>query len=221
MRVNKAILKLSMPALAVALLFTACSKSEELPPPPPSPSPEKSESSKPSPSTATVPSPKPAATVAPSVTSVPSTTAAAPTGTPSQVADALETVYIANPDFTARVDTIYKLTDEGTPEAIASLGRLFHAEKDPDLKTEILDSLFDVDGQDERKAALLSAGAGADQAKEVRLSAIDGLEDVDAKYALPILQALASDPDEEIRDAAKDAIEMLQPVQPTQPAQAK
>lgn len=222
MRDNKAIMKLSVPVLAVALLITACTKTEEQPPAPPQSSSATSDSDKPSAPAATVPSSKPAAPVAPTVTSAPSTPAPAPSGSSAQVAASLETAYITNPEFSARVETIYKLTDAGTPEAITSLGRLFHMEKDPDLKTEILDSLFDVDGQDERKAALLSAGAGADQPKEVRMSAIDGLEDVDAKYALPILQALTSDPDEEIRDAAKDAIEMLQAEpSPAQPAHVK
>ena len=231
MRNNEAILKLSVPALAVALLIAACSKKEELPPTPPEPSPAtSSDTAKPTPSAATAPSTKSAVPVAPPVTSapstptvVPSTSATAPSGSPAQIAASIEAAYISNPEFTVRVDNIYKLTDEGSPQAIASLGRLFHMERDPDLKTEILDSLFDVDGLDEQKAALLAAGAGADQPKEVRLSAIDGLEDVDPKYARPILQALASDPDEEIRDAAKDALEMLdtEPIQSIQPTQAK
>lgn len=132
---------------------------------------------------------------------------------------AMENAYVSNPDFSARVETIYKLADTGTPAAISSLGRLFHMERDPDLKTEILDSLFDIDGQDEAKAALLAAGAGADQPKEVRQSAIDGLEDVKPEVALPILRALTGDPDEEIRESARDSIEMLQEQQanPAQP----
>jgi hypothetical protein len=123
---------------------------------------------------------------------------------------ALENAYLANTEFPQRVENIYKITDLGTPEAIAALGRLFQAEKEVDLKTEILDSLFDIDGLDDKKAALLAAGAGADQPKDVRESAIDGLTDLAPKYALPILQALVSDQDQEIRDLAKDAIEQLQ-----------
>jgi len=221
MRDHNVILKLLAPALVVALLITACSKSEEHAPAPPQPAPAATDSTQPAPAAAAVPSSKPVEAVAPTAQPTPLTPVTTPSGGAAQVAASLEAAYIANPEFGARVETIYKLTDASTPEAIASLGRLFHMEKDPELKTEILDSLFDIDGQDERKAALLAAGAGADQPKEVRLSAIDGLEDVDAKYALPILQAMASDPDEEIREAAKDAIEMLQPAVPAQPAQAK
>jgi hypothetical protein len=193
-------IKKILTTLAVAVLIAGCSKQEEAPPPA-SPKTEQPKSAAPA-TTA-----KPAA-VAPTGTVPPP--AVTTSGTPAQEAAALETAYVSNPDFSARVETIYKLTDSGTPEAIASLGRLFHMEKDNDLKTEILDALFDIDGQDEKKAALLAAGAGADQPKDVRESAIDGLEDIDAKHALPILQALATDPDEEIRDLAKDAIESLQ-----------
>jgi HEAT repeat protein len=91
-----------------------------------------------------------------------------------------------------------------------ALGGLFQTEKDNDLKTEILDSLFDIDGQEDRKAALLAVGAGSDQAKDVRQSAIDGLSNLDPKVAIPILQSLAGDPDPDIRELAKDTIDQLQ-----------
>jgi HEAT repeat protein len=127
-----------------------------------------------------------------------------------QAVSSLESDYRSNTDFSSRVDVVYKLSDIGTSEALATLGRLFHLETDNDLRVEILDSLFDIDGLDDKKIAILAAGAGADQVKDVREAAIDGLTDVDPQRAIPILQALLSDPDEEIRDAAKDAIEQLQ-----------
>jgi HEAT repeat protein len=216
MRVNRTFLKLT-PVLLATALITACSKTEQA-----MPAPDKSAPAQSAPAAAPTAA-QPAMTPTPAHTPQFSATPAATTSvSPAQEAMVLENAYIATPDFSARVETIYKLTDAATPEAIASLGRLFHMEKDPELKTEILDSLFDIDGQDERKAALFAAGAGSDQPKEVRQSAIDGLEDVEAKYALPILQALTTDPDEDIRDAAKDAIESLQAAPPTPtPAQHK
>lgn len=140
----------------------------------------------------------------------------APTGKPPRATDPalhaqmLETDYINKPDFSERVRIIYKLADSGTPEALASLGRIFHMEKDEDLKVEVLDSLFDIDGQDQSKAALLAQGAGPDQHRDVRESAIDGLTDIDPQIALPILKALANDPDPEIRELVRDAIEQVQ-----------
>jgi hypothetical protein len=202
---------LTFNAIALASLLAACSKTEEQPPAPSAPPAKKVESAKPAASVpAAVPSAvesKVAAAAQPAMTK---------SSGSSQLAASLENAYISNPDFSARVETIYKLADAGTPEAISSLGRLFHMEKDPDLKTEILDSLFDIDGQDESKAALLAAGAGTDQPKDVRQSAIEGLEDVKPEIALPILKALASDPDPDISEAAKDSLETVQE-QPAQP----
>jgi hypothetical protein len=217
MRDIQKILKLAVPVLAVAVLAAACTKTEETPPTPA----EQGAPAKPAPTpSVSTPTHSPSAATASQPTAAP---VATPTGNPAQEAAVIENAYVANPEFSARVENIYKLTDAGTPEAISVLGRLFQMEKDPELRTEILDSLFDIDGQDERKAALFAAGAASNQPKEVRQSAVDGLEDIDAKYALPILQSLTTDPDEDIRDAAKDAIESLQavPATPAAPAQMK
>jgi HEAT repeat protein len=192
--------------LATLILgLAACSKQEESAPAAPSPAPatppQKVEPAKPS---------TPAVAPAPSKAPFNAQASLESSENPAQAAAALENAYTSNQDFTARVETIYKLSDAGTPQALAALGRLFHMEKDPDLKTEILDSLFDIDGQDEGKAALLAAGAGSDQPKDVRQSAIDGLEDVKPEIAMPILKTLTSDPDPDISEAAKDALESLQ-----------
>lgn len=199
------ILRSMLATTLVAVLAVACGKKEEEAPPVVTPVAPKQ-------ATQTTQSTRPAATVA--------TTKPAKQGNDIQPlvqhdaddapnVSALEASYVAKPEFTDRVQIIYKLSDAGTPDAIYALGRLFHAEKDPDLKVEIMDSLFDIDGQDDKKVALLAAGAGPDQPKDVRESAIDGLGDVDAQYALPILKPLANDPDEEIREQAKDAIEQF------------
>ncbi len=202
MRPMQKLLSRCAPALAAAVL-AACSKQEKTSTPPPEPPPTMSQP-------APVAPPPASPTAKPSATATNTGPTPARSANPAEEAAALERQYISNPDFSSRVETIYKLTDAGTPEAIASLGRLFQMEKDNDLKTEILDSLFDIDGQDNNKAAILAFAVTSGQPKEVRESAIDALEDIDAKYALPILQGLLADPDEEIRDAAKDAIEMLQ-----------
>jgi hypothetical protein len=216
--------KLALPAFLSVAILIGCSKTEEEPAPPVTPPVKKStpapptDSVKPKPTTPAVrPTVPPSKSVMPPLTKP--VAPPAPTLSPAEAAReiaALESTYVATPDFSKRVQTIYKISDLGTPEAITVLGRLFHQEKDSDLKTEVIDSLFDIDGLDERKIAILTAGAGADQPKNVRESAIDALGDIEAKYALPILQSLASDPDEDIRDAAKDQIEMLQAEQALQ-----
>jgi hypothetical protein len=123
---------------------------------------------------------------------------------------AQETSYQTNTEFAAKVEAIFKISDIGSPGSLTALGRLFAQEKDPELRAELLAALGDIQGLDERKAALLAAGAAADQPRNVRQAAIDGLTLIDAKRSLPLLQALSSDADEEIREAAKDAIQIVQ-----------
>ena len=207
MQRSRMMYRLFVPALAAALMFSACSK--EAPQPERSPAAPRPEVSK------SVEAPQAAETPSTNVTiagpSVPPPLAPAEPSaeTALEVAE-LEKAYVSNTAFTARVQLIYKLTDVDTAEAVGALGRCFQLEKDPNLRIEVLDSLSDIDGLDDQKVAILAAGASADQPQEVRESAIDGLTDIDPKKALPILQALLSDPDEDIRDATKDAIESVQ-----------
>lgn len=125
-----------------------------------------------------------------------------------QIAD-MEGAYHSSTDFSTRIDAMYRISDVNSAEAVSALGRLFAFEKDPELKTEILDALSDVEGQDSGKVAILAAAAGTDQAKDVRQSAIDGLTNIDPQRALPILQGMVSDSDSDISDAAKDAVEQV------------
>ena len=122
----------------------------------------------------------------------------------------METSYQTNTEFAAKVEAIFKISDVGSPGSLTALGRLFAQEKDPELRAELLAALGDIQGLDERKAALLAAGAAADQPRQVRQAAIDGLTLIDPKRALPLLQALSTDADEEIREAAKDGIQIVQ-----------
>jgi HEAT repeat protein len=125
-----------------------------------------------------------------------------------QIAD-MELAYHSSTDFSTRIDAMYRISDLNSADAVSALGRLFDFEKDPELKTEILDALSDVEGQDAGKVAILAAAAGTDQAKDVRQSAIDGLTNIDPQRALPILQGMVTDSDSDISDAAKDAVEQV------------
>ena len=57
---------------------------------------------------------------------------------------------------------------------------------------------------------MLTMGARQGLPNEVRQSAIDGLIDLDDQRVIPVLNGLLNDPDEEIREGAKDALEMIQ-----------
>jgi hypothetical protein len=197
--------------LAAAVTLTGCKKPTEETAPAPAPTTTK----KAAPPPRVTPPVTTGATVKPSTQPKPVIAVTVPESSPAEAAKiiaAAEKGYSALPDFSAKVGAIYKIAETGGAGAVESLGRLFQAEKDAELRVEIVDSLFDIDEQDQLKVALLSAAAAADQPQDVRESAIDALTDIDSKHALPILQALASDPNEDIREAAKDGIEILKAI---------
>jgi len=136
----------------------------------------------------------------------------------------LENEYENATDFQKRVTLIYEISanDDG-PAVIDTLAHLFLNEKDQELKVEMVNSLSDVDGQNDKKLAILSTALQADQPKDVRLEAIDGMGDAQDKRGIQILQGYLNDPDEEVKESAQDTIEQLQsvPETPPQPAQAQ
>jgi type IV secretory pathway VirB10-like protein len=126
----------------------------------------------------------------------------------------LESDYQNTQDFQKRVVILYDLSSTESPETIDVIARLFLNEKDQELKVELINSLMDVEGQHDKKLAILSNAVRSDQPKDVRLEAIDGMADAEDRRAIQILQAFTNDPDEEIRDAVKDTIEQLQAMAP-------
>ena len=127
----------------------------------------------------------------------------------------LEKDYLANTNREDRLDLMMDITDWPGPETVKVLTRLFQAETDAELRVDLLDSLLSIDGSVDEKLAMLALGAAKGQPTEVRQSAIDGLIDLEDQRVIPILNGLLNDPDEEIREGAKDALEMLQTPTPT------
>jgi hypothetical protein len=160
-----------------------------------------------------------------SVTAAPPTAAVPlPEDSPAEAAAEVkqyETDYQNTPDFQKRVVIIYNLSSVESPNAVDAIGRLFLNEKDKELKIELVNSLLDIDGQTDKKLAILSTAVRGDQPKEVRLEGIDGMGDTEDKRAVQILQGMLTDPDQDIIEAAKDTIDQLQPdvAQPQAPAQ--
>lgn len=122
----------------------------------------------------------------------------------------LEKEYLATTNRDDRLDLMMDITDWPGPEAVRTLTRLFQAEQDAELKVDLLDSLLGIEGQVEEKLQLLSLGTQKGLPTEVRQSAIDGLIDLEDQRVIPILNGLLNDPEEEIRESAQDALEMLQ-----------
>ena len=208
MDTGRNILKLIVVTGLVATVWAGCSKTEE-----PAPEAQPAESPKAEHSKESTAISKPAAAAklnAPTQAFGPMPAAKADAEDATPTAPELEKTYLANPDFTERVQVIFQLSDLGTVDALGVLGRLFQKEQDPDLRIQVLNSLFDIEGQDDKKAALLAAGVATNQPKDVRDAAIDALGDIEAKRAVPILQSILSDTDEDIREHAKDVIEQVQ-----------
>jgi hypothetical protein len=193
----------------VAWIGFGCSKQE--PPPPPLPPP---------PLTINKVAPAPTESSTANVIPTPPPEASAPTSPPVADEEAmtqlaaevkqLESDYHNTEDFQKHVVIIYELSSNDSTDTIDAVSRLFLSEKDQELRIEMINSLTDIDGQNEKKLAVLSSALAADQPKEVRLAAIDGMGDVQDNRAIQILQGYVNDTDEDVRDSAHDTIEQLQ-----------
>jgi hypothetical protein len=122
----------------------------------------------------------------------------------------LEKDYTATTNRDARLDIMMDIAENSSAETVKTLTRLFEAETDPDLKIDLLDSLLGIEGFPDEKLIMLTMGSRQGLASEIRQSAIDGLIDLDDRRVIPVLNGLLNDPDEEIREGARDALEMLQ-----------
>jgi hypothetical protein len=122
----------------------------------------------------------------------------------------MEKEYFTATNRDVRLDLMMDIADTSSADAVKTLTRLFEAETDADLKVDLLDSLLGIEGFKEEKLIMLTLGARQGLPTEVRQSAIDGLIDLDDQRVIPVLNGLLNDPDEEIREGAKDALEMLQ-----------
>jgi hypothetical protein len=138
-------------------------------------------------------------------------------GSPEAIEQArlTEEQYRATTTVKQRVQALYQLSSQDTPEALQALGRLFQAEPDPELREEILESLLEFTGQKENKLAILTAALGPDQPLGVRETAIDVLIDLAYHEAIPVLQGLLQDPNQTVRDMARDAIIEIQELLPS------
>jgi HEAT repeat protein len=102
-----------------------------------------------------------------------------------------------------------KLADAGVPkpQIASALGYLFRDENSVEVKTDILNELGDM--EDPSAYDQIVQGLDQRQPDEVRVAAIEALDSLGDKRALPILQPLLTDRDEDVRDAAQSAIDSL------------
>jgi hypothetical protein len=112
-------------------------------------------------------------------------------------------------DRTTMASDVAKLADAGIPkqQVASTLGYMFRDENSVEVKTDILDELGNLD--DPSAFDQIVRGLDRRQPDEVRSEAIDALDSLGDKRAIPVLQPLLADRDEDIRDAAQSAIDSL------------
>jgi HEAT repeats len=133
----------------------------------------------------------------------PSNPSTAPVG-----ADTFVDLYLQVSSETQKQKALRSLTHLNSEEALTSLVTLFSLEADNDLRADILGAMSGIKSSN----TVWSIAQGLDTAyvTDVRLAAIEALEDADQTNAIPYLQPLLSDPSAEIRKAAAHAIDWVQ-----------
>lgn len=124
---------------------------------------------------------------------------------PAELAQRLRTA--AEPD--ERSEAVSQLWTLATPEAVELLRQHFFVEQDTHVKADIVAGVVEEQKPETRELrfGLLSAALTPAQAADVRIAATSMVTDFDDVRAVALLQNLLQDSNEEIREAARDAIE--------------
>ena len=128
---------------------------------------------------------------------------------PAQTAELLRRKFLNAQDTNERVDIVHTIGDLDSAEAVAVLGLLFQNERDEELKLEMLATVEQMDVENASIMPIVAAALRPEQPQSVREAAIDVLADLDEPGALQMLQSLTTDPNPEIRAAAKDALQSV------------
>ncbi len=102
-----------------------------------------------------------------------------------------------------------KLADEGVPkpQIASALGDLFRDENSTEVKADILNELGNLD--DPSTYDQIVVGLDQHQPDEVHTAAIEELDSLGDKRAIPLIQPFLTDRDEDVRNAAQSAIDSL------------
>src|ERR1017187_9937332 len=129
----------------------------------------------------------------------------------SRLQDMLRTIHTTGDRVqrSAKVTELAKLADAGVPKPqIASgLGYLFRDENSTEVKADILNELGNL--EDPSAYDQVVAGLDQHQPDEVHTAAIEALDSLGDKRAIPLLQPFLTDRDEDVRNAAQSAIDSL------------
>jgi HEAT repeat protein len=109
---------------------------------------------------------------------------------------------------TAAMD-LSKLADSGVPkpQIATALGEMYRDETSVNVKTDILSALGDLD--DPSAFDQIVPALDPHQPDEIHRAAIEALDSLDDKRAIPLIQPFLNDRDEDVRDAARSATDSL------------
>lgn len=125
-------------------------------------------------------------------------------------ASAIETHYRSLTDPADRFDAINALGSSPAPEAVTAIGRLLHFERDPELRSALIEALSDIDEEIPAKLAIVGPLVGnPTEPEEVREAALDCLDLIEDRAAIPVWQKLINHPDETVREIAHARLEEL------------
>jgi hypothetical protein len=112
-------------------------------------------------------------------------------------------------DRSIMASDMVKLADAGVPQQqlASALGYMFRDENSVEVKTDILNELGDLN--DPSAFDQIVRALDQRQPDEVRVAAIEALDSLGDKRAIPVLQPLLADRDEDVRDAAQTATDSL------------
>lgn len=135
----------------------------------------------------------------------------APAATLPMNADAseLERQFFASPEPEERGAVAEQLWDLNTPQAVATLQRLFNADASVDVKVDIVSGLIGAEpsaATREMRWSLLLTALSANQPAPVREVAVQILASSEDPRALSALQSFANDANSEVREAVASAL---------------
>jgi HEAT repeat protein len=102
-----------------------------------------------------------------------------------------------------------KLADAGVPkpQIASALGDLFQDENSAEVKVDILNEMGNL--EDPSAYNQIVAGLDQHQPDEVHAAALEELDSLGDKRAIPLIQPFLTDRDEDVRTAAQSAIDSL------------
>jgi HEAT repeat protein len=125
----------------------------------------------------------------------------------AETAISLQQKFLSTSDALERKNIIHALGDLDTDDAMDIICRLFQVEREEEVKVDMLETIEQMEVESGRKIPIMAAAIQPDQPQEVRETGIDVLADFDEPGATQLLQNLLNDPNPDIREAAKEALQ--------------